>query len=83
MSKSSFKLLMREISSDEDEVPCLSVLRTADDRIAEFVDASKMEGNDRQKIKSKRGGAIDILVSKKVAWLHDTILVGPQTASYL
>ena len=82
--KSSFKRLMSDSSSDDDEVPCLSVLRTSmdvqrkvDDRIAEIEGASKIGGNDRQKIKSKRGGGVEVLVSKKVAWPHDTILGGP------
>ena len=81
--KSSCKRFMSD--SDEDEIPFWSVLRTSRDvqrkvdKIAEIESASKFEGNDSQKLKSKRGGAVDVIVSKKVGWPHDTILGGPSS----
>ena len=54
--KSSCKRFLSDSSSDEDEIPCLSVLMTSrdvqrkvDDRIAEIEGASKVEGNNSQK----------------------------------
>ena len=67
--------------SDED-IPSLSVVRSSrkiqkrvDDRIAQIEKAYQSKGNDAPKIKSKRGG-VEVLVSKKVVWPHDTILGG-------
>ena len=34
-------------------------------------------GNESHKIKSKRGGGIDVFVKNKVAWPHEHILGGP------
>ena len=71
-----------ESSSDDELLPSLSVLKSSRDiqrqvdaRIAEIESHSKIEGNDN-KLKSKRGGGVDVLVSKKVAWPHDNVLGG-------
>ena len=72
--KSKKSKTSRYDSSSEDEVlPSLSVLKSSrniqrqvDARIAEIESHSKLEGND-SKLKSKRGGGVDVLVSKKVA----------------
>ena len=72
-----------ESSSDEESLPTLSTLRTSrqiqrqvDARIAEIESHSKVQGDESTKLKSKRGGGVDVLVSKKVAWPHDHVLGG-------
>ena len=79
-------------SSDESLVPSLSHLKSArdiqrqvDNRLRELEDCSfTPQGQGKQKFKSKRSGNVDILVHKKVAWPHDTILGGnsKQRVSY-
>ena len=71
-------------SSDESLVPSLSHLKSArdiqrqvDNRLHELEECSfTPQGQGKQKVKSKRGGNVDILVRKKVACPHDTILGG-------
>ena len=70
-----------ETSSDEELLPPLSVLKSSleiqrkvDIRISEIEAHSKVQGNESSKLKSKRGGGVDVLVSKKVAWPHDSVL---------
>ena len=69
---------------NDEEIPCLSVLKSSkavqkrvNERQAEIESLSKLEGNDQSKIKSKRGGGMDVVVAKKVAWPQDSILSGP------
>ena len=79
-------------SSDESLVPSLSHLKSArdiqrqvDNRLRELEECSfTPKGQGKQKFKSKRGGNVDILVHKKVAWPDDTILGGnsKQRVSY-
>ena len=79
-------------SSDESLVPSLSHLKSAmdiqrqvDNRLHELEECSfTPKGQGKQKFKSKRGGNVDILVHKKVAWPHDSILGGnsKQRVSY-
>ena len=68
--------------SSSEDIPSLSFVRSSrkiqkhlDDRIAQIEKASESKGNDTPKIKSKRG-IVEVLVSKKVSWPHDTILGG-------
>ena len=81
--KSKNSKYVSESSSDEELLPPLSTLKTSreiqkqvDARIAEIESQSKVEGNKSTKLKSKRGGGVDVLVSKKVAWPHDNVLGG-------
>ena len=69
-------------SSSDEDIPSLSFVRSSrkiqkrlDDRIAQIEKASESKGNDTPKIKPKRG-IVEVLVSKKVSWPHDTILGG-------
>ena len=73
-------------------IPSLSHLKSArdiqrqvDNRLRELEECSfTPKGQGKQKFKSKRGGNVDILVHKKVAWPYDTILGGnsKQRVSY-
>ena len=62
-------------SSDEDEIPSLSNLRVSkkipkqiDPKIAQLGKCQK-EGNEQaEKIKSQRGGPVDVVVRHKVPW---------------
>ena len=71
-------------SSDELEVPNIKSLRTArviqekvDQRLARLEGQSNIQGNSTSaKVKSKRGGNVDVYVEKKVAWPHEAILGG-------
>ena len=45
-------------------------------RVCELEECSFVQSNQKQKLKSKRGGNVDCIVSKKVAWPHDSILGG-------
>ena len=79
-------------SSDESLVPSLSHLKSArdiqrqvDNRLHELEECSfTPQGQGKQKVKSKCGGNVNILVHKKVACPHDTILSGnsKQRVSY-
>ena len=80
--KSKASRYVSDSSSEEESLPSLSVLKSSRDiqrqvdaRIAEIESHSKLEGND-SKLKSKRGGGVDVSVSKKVAWPHDNVLGG-------
>ena len=55
------------------------IQREIDSRIRELECQSEATGT-REKIKSKRGGNIDVLVKKKVAWPHEAILGGATRA---
>ena len=81
-NKSKVKHVVSESSSDDESLPSLSVLRSSrdiqkavDKRLAEIESCSQVEGKDN-KLKSKRGGGVEVLVSKKVAWPHDNVLGG-------
>ena len=71
-------------SSDELEVPNIKSLRTSrviqekvDQRLAKLEQQSNIQGNFASaKVKSKRGGNVDVYVEKKVAWPHEAILGG-------
>ena len=61
-----------ETSSDEELLSPLSVLKSSqeiqrkvDTRISEIEAHSKVQGNESSKLKSQRGGGVDVLVSKK------------------
>ena len=83
--KSKCKAVYSSDSSDEDsDFPTLSQMRMSnvvqkkiDEKISSLARTQNLQGNDQgQKIKSKRGGAVDVLVSHKVAWPHEQILGG-------
>ena len=81
-SKSKVKHVVSESSSDDESLPSLSVLRSSrdiqravDKRLAEIENISHDQGKD-SKLKSKRGGGVEVSVSKKVAWPHDNVLGG-------
>ena len=74
-----------ESSEDEGQVmPSLSTIRSKksiqkqiDSRIRELEAEKNVEGIDaHDKIKSKRGGPIDVYVKQKVVWPHEAILGG-------
>ena len=67
-------------SSDESLVPSLSMLKLnkdiqqqIDSRLPELEECSSVQGNQKQKLKSNRGGNIECIVNKKVACPHDSI----------
>ena len=71
-------------SSDDDNVlPDLAHIRASQsiqkqiDRSIAKLSKTQCEGNDNsQKLKSKRGGPVDVIVQKKVSWPHEHILGG-------
>ena len=70
-------------SSDDSLVPSLSHLKSAkniqrqvDRRLCELEDSSFSTKGKKHKIKSKRGGNVDVIVSKRISWPHDTVLGG-------
>ena len=74
-------MLLRSTSepSSKEDLPCLSLLKSSkavqkkvDARLAELESTSHVEGNECVRLKSKRGGGVDVLVSKKVAWPQDS-----------
>ena len=73
-----------ESSSDDGEIRSLSELRVSskvqkqiDQKIAQLGKVQR-EGNDQgEKIKSQRGGPVDVVVRHKVPWPHEHILGGP------
>ena len=50
--------------------------RQVDSRLRELEECSFSPKGKKQNIKSKRGGRIDVIVSKRVPWPHDTVLGG-------
>ena len=73
-----------ESSDDEQAISSLSELRSStvlqkkvDAKVKSLDQANSATGNDQiQKLKSKRGGNVDVVVSHKVAWPHEHILGG-------
>ena len=71
-------------SSDELDVPSIKSLRTSrviqhkvDQRLVKLEQQSNTQGNSTgAKLKSKRGGNVDVYVEKRVAWPHEAILRG-------
>ena len=71
-------------SEDDSDLPTLSEMRMSnavqrkiDEKINSLVRTQHLQGNDQnQKIKSKGGGAVDVIVSHKVSWPHEQILGG-------
>ena len=77
------KMVVNDSSEDELELPSLSNIRS-DRGLQRKIDAKlrsleegQNSGNESHKIKSKRGGGIDVFVKNKVAWPHEHILGGP------
>ena len=76
---------LSESSSDDSDTPSLETLRShkmqrqVDKRIRALERSSQSSGNEKvQKLKSKRGGNIDVVVKEKVSWPHEPILGGMQ-----
>ena len=73
--------IVSDSSSDESEVPSISLLKSSklqrrvDKRVRELEQDSQCSGNDN-KYKSKRGGNIEVSVKNKVLWPHKPILEG-------
>ena len=73
-------------SSEDESIPSLrcmkkseKIQREIDSRIRELERHSEATGTGT-KIKSKRGGNVDVLVTNKVAWPHEAILGGATRA---
>ena len=85
-SKNKSKMLYSSTDSSEDDsdLPTLSEMRMSnavqrkiDEKINSLVRTQHLQGNDQnQKIKSKKGGGVDVIVSHKVSWPHEQILGG-------
>ena len=88
LSKKHFAILSassQSSSESSDEEQCIPTLnkirksekiqRQVDKRIRELEKQSEIAGT-LGKIKSKRGGAVEVLVKYKVAWPHEAILGG-------
>ena len=72
-----------ESSDDEVKLPGLSHIRSSKqvqrqiDRSIAKLSRNQLQGNENsQKLKSKRGGPVEVSVQKKVAWPHEHILGG-------
>ena len=70
-------------SSDESDTPSMEKLKSStiqrkvDRRIRELNHSSHLPGNDSSvKLKSKRGGTVEVNVKNKVSWPHEAILGG-------
>ena len=48
--------------------------RELDRQVAQLERDSRVEGYDNSKIKSKRGGNVEVLIQKYVVWPHECIL---------
>ena len=93
-SKAKNKVITSDSSSDSDdsEIPNVTSLRMSriiqkkvDERLAQLEQKSSIQGNSSSsKLKSKRGGNVDVYVEKRVAWPHEAILggTGRQCISY-
>ena len=80
MASKSSPVQESDSSSDESLVSSLSMLKSSkdikqqvDSRLHELEECSGVQSNQKQKLKSKRGGNVESIVSKKVAWPHDSI----------
>ena len=75
--------ILSDSSSDESEVPSISLLKSSklqrrvNRRVRELEQDSHCSGNDvHHRYKSKRDGNIEVTVKNKVSWPHDPILRG-------
>ena len=85
-SKVKSKVITSDSSSDSDDsyLPNVNSLRTSrmiqkkvDERLAQLEHQSSIPGNSSSsKLKSKRGGNVDVFVEKRVAWPHEAIFGG-------
>ena len=71
-----------ESSSDEDNCPSVAQLRSfkhlqkaVDKRIAKLEEPVHPKGNETQ-LKSKWGGAVDVVIKQKLAWSQEAMLRG-------
>ena len=75
--------IVSDSSSDESEVPSISLLKSSklqrrvDKRVREIEQDLQCSGNNH-KYKSKRGGNIELSVKNKVSWPYEPILGGVQ-----
>ena len=73
-----------DVSDSDGSIPCIDTLRKSeklqkqvDSRLRKLKKAGKKTGiDDNEKFKSKRGGAVEVLVKNKVGWPHEAILGG-------
>ena len=82
-TKAKNSKILTDSSSDDSDTPSLDPLRLyklqkqVDKRIKDLECSSHRAGNDRGcKLKSKRGGNVDVTVKARVAWPHEPILGG-------
>ena len=85
-SRAKARLLSSDSSSDSDDsnMPNVNSLRTSrliqkkvDERLAQLEHHSSLQGNSTStKLKSKRGGNVDVYVDKRVARPHEAIFGG-------
>ena len=80
-----------ESSDEEFQIPDLKAIRSSrpiqkkiDKKLANLQKSKHDQGNKTPKIKSKRGGVTEVLVTTKVSWPQDHVLGGPskQRLSY-
>ena len=81
--KSKKVVVTSDSSSDESDISDISSLRSSRElqkrvvqRLSKLEESSRSKGNCTSKIKSKRGGDVEVFVEKKVAWPHEAILGG-------
>ena len=73
--------VVNDSSSEDSDTPTLEMLRSqklqkrVDKRVRELDQSSHFPGNE-SKLKSQRGGSVDISVKHKVQWPHEAILGG-------
>ena len=83
-SKSKKQVLCSDESSDDSDFPSLIDIKSSKavqkkiDQSIDNLDSTHIpQGNDHaQKLKSKRGGPVEVVVNKRVAWPHEHILGG-------
>ena len=83
VKKSKKVVVTTDSSSDESDIPDISALRSSRElqrkvnrRLSKLEKSSASQGKSGSKIKSKGGGGVEVLVEKKVAWAHESILGG-------
>ena len=73
--KSPIRIRIRIIPTLNKIRKSVKIKRQVDKRIRELEQQSEVAGT-LGKIKSKRGGSVEVLVKHKVAWPHEAILGG-------
>ena len=74
--------IITDSSSEDSKGPTIEVLKSkclqqkVDSRIRELDLSSHSPSNSRSKLKSQRGGPVEVVVKQKVHWPHEAILGG-------